>query len=140
MQTSDAIAREWGILQRQHEHYEFVALGIKLFAVFLFAVALTLGLQDALTGLLMLVLWMQDAIFKTFQARLGARLLELERQLADGGGTSPGLAFQLHTAWHASRKGMGGLLGEYLRSALRPTVAFPYGVLLLVVMAMQAAG
>jgi hypothetical protein len=139
MQTSDAIAREWGILQRQHEHYEFVALGIKLFAVFLFAVALTLGLQDALTGLLMLVLWMQDAIFKTFQGRLGARLLELERHLADGG-ASPGPAFQLHTAWHASRKGLGGLLGEYLRSALRPTVAFPYGVLLLVVMVFQAAG
>lgn len=139
MQTSDAIAREWGILQRQHEHYEFVALVIKLFAVFLFAVALTLGLQDALTGLLMLVLWMQDAIFKTFQGRLGARLLELERQLADGD-TGPGRAFQLHTAWHASRKGLAGLLGEYLRSALRPTVAFPYGVLLVVVLAFQAAG
>lgn len=139
MQTSDAMAREWGILQRQHEHYEFVALGIKLVAVSLFAMALTLGLQDVLIGLLMLVLWMQDAIFKTFQARLGARLLDLERQLADGD-TGPGRAFQLHTAWRDSRKGLSGLLGEYLRSALRPTVAFPYGVLLLVVMVFQAAG
>jgi hypothetical protein len=77
------------------------------------------------------VLWIQDAIFKTFQARLGERLLQLERLLADGG-EAAGRAFQLHTTWLATRKGLAGLLGEYLRSALRPTVAFPYVVLVAV--------
>ncbi|MEO8544429.1 MAG: hypothetical protein ABI434_12640 [Burkholderiaceae bacterium] len=139
MQTSDAITREWGILQQQHEHYEFVALGIKLVAVSLFAITLTLGLQEVFIGLLMLVLWLQDAIFKTFQARLVARLLDLERHLAQGNATS-GQAFQLHTIWQAGRKNLAGLLGEYLRSAMRPTVAFPYLVLLLVAMTIQTAG
>ncbi|MEP6969097.1 MAG: hypothetical protein ABJA49_01565, partial [Betaproteobacteria bacterium] len=87
----------------------------------------------------MLVLWLQDAIFKTFQARLVARLLDLERHLAQGNATS-GQAFQLHTIWQAGRKNLAGLLGEYLRSAMRPTVAFPYLVLLLVAMTIQTAG
>lgn len=138
MQTTDAIAREWTVLQTQHEQYEFVALGIKLVAVSLFAICLALGLREELVGLLMLVLWLQDAIFKTFQARLGERLLQLERHLA-GGSEASGQAFQLHTAWLAGRNGLAGRLGEYLRSGLRPTVAFPY-VLLLVVALVLSAG
>lgn len=130
-QTPDAFAREWVVLQTQHEQYEFVALGIKLVAVCLFAIGLSLGLLAELVGLSMLVLWIQDAICKTFQARVGQRLLQLERQLA-GAAEASGQAFQLHTGWLATRQNLAGLLGEYLRSALRPTVAFPYGVLLVV--------
>jgi hypothetical protein len=37
----------------------------------------------------------------------------------------------LHSEWLASRSGVPGLLREYAVSALRPTVAFPYAVLLL---------
>ncbi len=139
MQTTDAIAREWTVLQTQHEQYEFVALGIKLVAVSLFAICLTLGLREELVGLLMFVLWVQDAIFKTFQSRLGERLLQLERLLASGSEVS-GSAFQLHTAWRDARRGLAGLLGEYLRSALRPTVAFPYVLLLVVVTLFLTAG
>jgi len=138
MHTTDASAREWTVLQTQYEQYEFVALAIKLVAVSLFAVSLLLGLQQELVGLLMLVLWMQDAIFKAFQARLGERLLQLERQLA-GGSEAAGQAFQLHTRWLSARKGVAGLLGEYLRSAVRPTVAYPYVVWLVVALFLAAA-
>lgn len=137
MQTTDAIAREWTVLQTQHEQYEFVALGIKLVAVSLFAICLTLGLREELVGLLMFVLWVQDAIFKTFQSRLGERLLQLERALAGGDETSV-RPFALHSAWLAGRHGLSGLLGEYLRSALRPTVAFPYLLLLVVALVLTA--
>ena len=44
---------------------------------------------------------------------------------ADGG-----KACQLHSQWLAQRPGTFGLLQEYARSALRPTVAFPYPLLL----------
>ena len=42
-------------------------------------------------------------------------------------------AFTLHTRWQAQRRGVLGLVREYLSSAMRPTVAFPYLVLLLLV-------
>jgi hypothetical protein len=57
------------------------------------------------------------------------RILRIEQ----GVKTGEGVAFQLHSEWLASRSGMLGLLREYAVSALRPTVAFPYAVLLLLI-------
>lgn len=37
---------------------------------------------------------------------------------------------QLHSDWQASRPGGAALLLEYLKSALRPTVALPYPLLM----------
>jgi len=39
-------------------------------------------------------------------------------------------AMQLHSEWLQQRPGSLGLLLEYLKSALRPTVALPYPILL----------
>jgi len=113
---------EWLLLQKQHEGYEFAALAIKGLAIALLAV------QAPLVILLLAVLWLQEAIIKTFQSRLGQRLLRLEAMLREGDGQP----MQLHTDWLASRPRGLALVGEYLRSACRPTVAFPYPVLMVI--------
>jgi hypothetical protein len=113
---------EWLLLQKQHEHYEFAAMAIKLAAVAI------VTLHPPAVLLLLAVLWGQEAIIKTFQSRLGERLLRLEAMLREG----QGQAMQLHTDWLASRPRGVALLGEYLRSACRPTVAFPYPVLMVI--------
>ncbi|HEY1089529.1 MAG TPA: hypothetical protein VGE47_00415 [Burkholderiaceae bacterium] len=116
--TNTGLEQEWLLLQKQHEHYEFAALALKGLAVLLLA----FSPLDSLLPPLLVLLWLQEAIIKTFQARLGARLLRIE-QGADA-------AMQLHSEWAASRPGGLALLAQYARSACRPTVAFPYFVLI----------
>jgi len=136
MDNRTALGQEWRTLQHDCERYEYAALGIKVVAVVLFfagtAWAPVAEQAPWLLGLVLLVLWLQEGIVKTYQARLAQRLLEVEQLLlADAARDAPGGAFQLHSRWLASRKGLAGLLVEYLASACRPTVAFPYAVLLL---------
>ena len=135
--TKTAFGQEWAILQNNYERYESGALIVKLVAVVLFFAGFALEMGIWLVCAVVLVLWLQEGIFKTYQARLGERLLELERlhsaDTADGPGDK---AFQLHTAWLARRKGTAGLLAEYALSACRPTVAFPYVVLIVLVLTM----
>jgi hypothetical protein len=132
-----ALGQEWTTLQTHYERYENGALLIKLLAVLLFAVGFALALHELLIGALLLVLWLQEGIYRTSQSRLGVRILRIEQGIISG--ENP--AFQLHSEWLASRPGLVGLLAEYGRSALRPTVAFPYAVLLLmIVMLVVLAG
>ena len=139
LDNTQAAAQEWAILQPLYERYEGSALVIKLLAVTLFSAGLVIDILAPWLVLLCLVLWLQEGIFKTYQARLGARLLQLEQLLAGDAVASGMLAFQLHRGWAAQRAGSGGLLLEYLHSASRPTVVFPYGLLLLVALAQTVA-
>lgn len=125
-EVAEALQAEWLALQANHEQYELAVLGVKLLAVALCALAF----GARWLWVLMLVLWLLEAIFKTFQARLGARLLKVEA-LLKAGDTASGQAMQLHTEWLATRPRGAALLSEYARSALRPTVAFPYPLLAL---------
>lgn len=121
---------EWVALQHDYERYEGRALAIKLAAVLVFFAGAALQLSPWLVCLMLLVLWLQEAIFKTYQSRLGDRLLQLEHQIAAWGRLGEAsLPFQLHSNWLAYRRSTVGLLGEYLSMACRPTVAFPYVVL-----------
>jgi len=127
---SDALAHEWATLQNNIETYERQALWVKLLAIVLAAQLGWLGWP--LLGMAMvLVLWLQEAIFRTSQSRLGERILELEQHPQTR-------SHQLHTAWQAKRPGTLGLVREYLAQSLRPTVAFPYPVLVLVLIAVMA--
>lgn len=125
-----ALSQEWITLQNNHERYETGGLILKLAGVAIWGVGMAWGHHELLVNLLVLILWVQEGIYRTFQARLGRRILRIEPLLGREG--REGLAFQLHSEWLASRPGMGGLLAEYGKSALRPTVAFPYAVLLLI--------
>lgn len=121
-----ALQQEWLALQSQHERYEALALAVKL-AAFL---ATLLVLDSALALALLALLWLQEAVLKTFQGRLGDRLLAIEPALKTGADAP---AMQLHSDWLGSRPRGAGLVAEYLKSALRPTVALPYPLLMLLV-------
>lgn len=130
MENKVALGQEWTTLQNNYERYESGALMVKLTAVVLFFAGAALALEPWWICLVLLVLWLQEGIFKTCQSRLGERLLQVERLLA----AEPEVmdqAFQLHSSWLSQRGGTAGLLAEYAASAGRPTVAFPYAVLVL---------
>ena len=127
LHTQSAAAQEWTVLQKLHERYEFGALTIKLTAVVLFFAGLVVELHATWLLLLVALLWLQEGIFKTYQARLGTRLWVLEQGMAAGETLR---VFALHSDWLGQRKGLIGQLREYLGSTVRPTVAFPYLVLL----------
>ncbi len=129
MSESTALGQEWIALHHSFEQYEKGGLLIKLFAIALCALGFVLALHEMVMVLLLLVLWLQEGIFRTYQTRLGARILRIEEGVKAG----EAVAFQLHSEWLASRAGVVGLLREYAVSALRPTVAFPYAVLLLLI-------
>ncbi len=120
----NALQQEWLALQAQHERYEGLALVVKLAAF----VAVVLVPDNTLALALLALLWLQEAVLKTFQARLGDRLLVVEAGLKSGEGVA---AMQLHSDWLANRPRGAGLLAQYLKSALRPTVALPYPLLML---------
>lgn len=129
--TTSALALEWATLQNNFEQADRTALGLKLAAIVLWLGGYALGLPCALLAGTALLLWVQESLCRTSQARLGERILRVEALVKTAApGTEPtGQACQLHTEWLASRRGSLGLLAEYGRHALRPTVAFPYAVL-----------
>lgn len=132
MQANDATV-EWTLLQNQCDSYEKFSLVIKLTALTLFTLCAIDGLWGIIPALIMCALWLQDAIWKTFQARIEVRLLELEtffcnEQTSESNALKP---FQFNREYQANRGGTAGLLREYCGQAVRPTVAFPYVFLLL---------
>ena len=129
-----ALIHEWRALQQDHEQAEKNALMLKVVAILLCFIALAVVIDLLLVGFLVAILWLQEAIVRTGQTRLAQRLLRIEEHLRQGVPDSR-LAFQLHSEWLASRAGALGLLREYAVSAVRPTVAFPYPALLLVLFA-----
>lgn len=130
MSSNNGLQQEWTTLQNNIEGYEHTALGLKLAAMAVLLIPLPLPLPLPLQISLLLILWLQEGIFRTSQARLGERIVVIEQWLA-AGEVDCGKACQLHSQWLAQRPGMFGLLLEYARSALRPTVAFPYPLLLM---------
>jgi hypothetical protein len=125
---SSALGHEWAILQNNHEQYERTSLLIKLAGIALFLASLALSLDVVIAMLLLLVVWVQEAIFRTSQSRLGQRILRIEQMKKEG--RADALTYQLHSEWLATRPGTTGLLAEYGSNMLRPTVAFPYVVLM----------
>ena len=156
MTPQDALSQEWTTLQTQHEQYEVGGLIIKLASVALTVAGFALHLNLKLMLALVALLWLQEGIYRTFQSRLGRRILRVEQLIKRGAhesdsmapaqttpmqqqdaasGPAQGLthpvAFQLHSEWVAGRPGVVGLIAEYARSACRPTVAFPHAVLMI---------
>lgn len=120
--------QEWHVLQTQHERHETCAHGIKLAAVALCAVGWLYALDVVLASVLTLLLWGQESILRTTQARLGARILRAEAALRALDATA--VPCQLHSEWLAARPGIAGLLAEYVGNAWRPAVAYPYVLML----------
>jgi hypothetical protein len=117
---------EWLLLHSQYENYEKWSLVIKLMSVFVTLWSLSFTIKGAFVAFLLLVLWLQDGIWKTFQQRLEARLVLLE--------SAPDNTNALYSDFQTNRPGTINLVKEYLSSSLRPTVAYPYAALILFVL------
>jgi hypothetical protein len=128
---------EWITLQNQFDSYEKFSLFIKLFSILICCI-LVFSLNAGLWSLLVVaILWLQDAIWKTFQNRIGQRLEVVEQAIQDNPNHVPehllhtGMQFNL--AWNQSRPQAIGLISEYIKQSLKPTVAYPHVLLIALV-------
>jgi hypothetical protein len=132
---------EWITLQNQFDSYEKCSLAIKLFSILICCI-LVFALDAGLWSLLVVaILWLQDAIWKTFQNRIGQRLEIVEQAIQDNPHHVQGhllhigmIGMQFNLAWNQSRPRAIGLISEYIKQSLKPTVAYPYVVLIFLVM------
>ncbi|MGK0440920.1 MAG: hypothetical protein ACJA0N_000715 [Pseudohongiellaceae bacterium] len=132
MSSSD-LKNEWCHLQQQFDSYENCSLLIKLLNITLVATAYFLNSLSFFIGFLLLILWMQDAIWKTFQSRIETRLLQIESSLTTEATVENNIqAYQFNTQYLQNRPGSMGLINEYFRQAIRPTIAFPHCILLFI--------
>jgi len=122
------LAAEWALLQNQQDSYEKCSLAIKLFTILLSLFAAALNIDFALALGFVLICWGQDAIWKTFQARIEQRLLPLESALEHE--KEHVSAYQYNRQHLDNRPSSIGLIKEYASQSLRPTVAYPYVLLL----------
>ena len=123
---------EWCFLQEQFESYEKHSLYIKLVSILVLCFFLALGAANVYLVVILGVLWLQDAIWKTFQSRLEPRLLTLEQKIREN---AQEYAFQFNTEYQNASKSGLSLIFEYLSQAIRPTIAFPHVVLIGILLA-----
>lgn len=126
----DDLTHEWTVLQNQYDSYEKYSLLIKLAAVLAVAGIYMMNASIVMMIAFTLVFWLQDAIWKTYRGRIETRLLSLEKALGVEHSSTAEIPFQFNTAFQHQRPGVGGLLMEYMQQALRPTVAYPYALLI----------
>lgn len=126
-----ALEKEWALLQNQFDSYEKYSLLIKLVNTSLLSVAYFSNNTSIFVGILLLTLWLQDGIWKTFQSRIENRLLQIEDNLAKDQTLKTQLmkAYQFNSQFKQNRVNPVLLIIEYLKQALRPTIAFPYVIL-----------
>jgi len=128
-QNSHSLENEWCLLQNQFDSYEKFSLLIKLVNTAILSVAYFSNQLTIIVIIILLILWMQDAIWKTFQSRIEIRLLAIETSLNKGEALK---AYQFNFEYEKNRPGIFGLVKEYLCQAVRPTIAYPHLFLLLV--------
>ncbi|MFQ3191000.1 MAG: hypothetical protein ACI936_002136 [Paraglaciecola sp.] len=128
---------EWVTLQNQFDSYEKYSLVIKLFSILICCI-LVFALNAGVWSLsVVAILWLQDAIWKTFQNRIGQRLEIVEQAIQDNPHCVPKhslhIGMQFNLAWKKSRPQAIGLINEYLKQSLKPTVAYPHVLLIALV-------
>ncbi len=120
-----ATQQEWLQLQRSYDQMEKHALWLRLLCLtlwlWLIQTESTLVLQAGVIGFC----WLNEALWKAQQDRAGARLLALEAAQREG----VDIACQWQSSWQTQRPGMAGLIGGYVKSGLKPTVAVSYLIL-----------
>jgi len=126
-QTQNALQQEWVSLHHSTEKSETLSLIIKLVSVAVCFIGIVSNLSPVILSLLLLTLWLQEAIWKTFQARAELRLLIIEKAWLE---KDESRSLQFYSEWSASRPGTLKLILEYLSNAARPTIAYPYVILL----------
>ena len=133
------LVKEWQQHHSSYEKYEHFALVIKLVAVALTIFLMIFAQSNTIILLLLAVLWLQEGIWKTYQARTNDRIelvekalldIKLEdKSLADKSNT---IAFQFYHQWSESRAGSAALIKEYIKNSIKPTVLYPYVPLMVI--------
>jgi len=123
---TEKLKMEWCLLQNQFDSYEKHSLYIKFFSIFVFLLAELLLNNSLFIVLILAVVWLQDAIWKTFQSRIEVRLLQVEQYILE---ETTDNAFQFNSEYQKNSLSGFSLINEYFSQAIRPTVAFPHVVL-----------
>jgi len=122
---------EWQVLHVDIEKYERYALLIKLVAIIVSAIFIYGDESLLVSILIILVTWLNEGIWRTFQSRLADRIMIVEKNLHIDDAEKDN-AFLLYSQWEKQRPSTIGLIKEYLKNSLRPTVAYPYVVLIII--------
>jgi len=122
------LQNEWAVIHRDIEKYERFSLVVKLISVLVCVIAISFINNVWIAITFILILWLQDGVWKTFQKRLEARILFLEQAKRENPDNIE-LAFQFYSQWEEKRQGVVGLIKEYVSNSLKPTVAYPYVIL-----------
>jgi len=130
---------EWAIIHSDIEKYERFSLVIKLVSVVISVIFITHSINEWFAIAVILVLWLQEGIWKTFQKRLETRIIMVEDELQTNS-DEDGKAFQLYTQWDKQRQNISGLIKEYLSSAAKPTVTYPYLILIVLMVVLYLYG
>lgn len=146
-----ALQNEWTLLQNQYDSYEKFSLVIKLVCL---SLSSFLFYQDMAAFYLVVIIalfWLQDAIWKTFQSRIETRLLALESALEqanteENSNTETSTnrhsndklqtltAFQFNRDFAVNRPSAIALIFSYFTQAIRPTIAYPYVVMVALIL------
>lgn len=132
--NKELYAQEWTTLQNNFEHYETLALTTKLAAFAVCIITFISALPVSVSVALLLILWLQESILKTFQSRFASRITAIEQALGQNENDVSLQPMQFLTQWESQRPGSSELIKEYLSNALRPTIALPYPLLIWVVL------
>jgi hypothetical protein len=127
--STGQLSPQWKILHDNYEKYEQYSLVIKLITICVTVCSIALIFSIVLTISIITVLWLQEAIWKTYQSRLSDAIITLEQ---DNTGD-----IHLYSQWQEKRPSKAKLIKEYIYSALKPTVAFPYAPLMVIVVVFQ---
>ena len=73
------------------------------------------------------MLWLQEAIWKTVQGRTEQRLIAIEKARAEN---DEDFVLCYYSNWNTTPRSVKTLLREYLSNTIRPTIAYPYIILL----------
>jgi len=117
---------QWETLHNNYESYEQYSLIIKLVTISLTVLSITFALNTMLIFFIISILWLQEGIWKTYQSRLSDVIIKLEKENR--------AAYPIYSQWQEERPSTIELVSEYISNALKPTVAFPYAPLVVIVL------
>lgn len=134
MENKSNLTAEWKTLQNQYDSYEKFSLLIKLVCLSVVSYLYVQAFSACFIIFIIAVFWLQDAIWKTFQSRIEERLLSVENSIKyifQNHEQEAIIAYQFNQSFLENRPSSSKLLLTYLKQALRPTIAFPYIVIIL---------
>ncbi len=136
------LLKQWQILHICHENYEQYALIIKLFAIACTVVAISLSVSLLLSLFLLSIVWLQEAIWKTYQSRLAQAIMLIEEKMTCKDAEDNNKLEQpylLYTQWQLKRPNNKQLIKEYIVNSIKPTVIYPYLPLILILIVFSSS-